>query len=68
MSVEPFKYLLQPVALERDEETGRVLREIPGQPVTVFSAEACMEAAELFERGLAEAQNGVSNTAPGARA
>lgn len=54
MSIEPLKFLIQPVAYERDDETGRVLREMPGQVVTVFSAEQAAEAVTLFERELRE--------------
>ena len=52
--IEPLKYLLQPVAYERDDETGRVVREVPGQVLTVFSAEQAAEAVTLFERQLQE--------------
>jgi len=59
--IEPLKYLLQPIAYERDDETGRVLREIPGETVAVYSAEQAKEAIEQFEQKLNElapSQNG----------
>jgi hypothetical protein len=59
--IEPLKYLLTPVAYERDDETGRVLREMPGETVTVYSAEQAKEAIEQFEAKLSElvaSQNG----------
>lgn len=51
MSVEPFKYLLQPVALERNG-TGRVLRELPAPVLTVYNAEQAAEAVREFEAQL----------------
>lgn len=59
--IEPLKYLIQPVAYERDDETGRVLRELPGETVTVYSAEQAAEAIEQFEQklsALVASQNG----------
>lgn len=46
--IEPFKYLLQPVALERNG-TGRVLREVPAEIVIVYNAEQAAEAIANFE-------------------
>jgi hypothetical protein len=54
MSVEPFKYLLQPVAVERDDETGRIVKEHPAQVVTVFTAEDAARAVVEFEKALVE--------------
>jgi len=48
--IEPLKYLIQPVAYERDVETGRVIREMPGETITVFSADQAMTAILEFER------------------
>lgn len=53
MSVEPFKWLLQPVCVERDE-SGRVTREIPGEILQVFSAAQAVEAIDEFEAKLQE--------------
>ena len=59
MLIEPFKYLIQPVAIERDE-TGRVIAERAGEVVTVFTAEDAARAVTEFEATLAQiiAQNG----------
>lgn len=59
--IEPFKYMIQPVALERDE-SGRVIREIPGEILSVYSAEKAAEAIESFEEQLARlvSENGNS--------
>lgn len=46
--IEPFKYLIQPVAIERDD-TGRVTREMPGEVFNVFSAAQAAEAIVEFE-------------------
>jgi hypothetical protein len=50
--IEPLKYLLQPIAYERDDETGRVLREIPGQVITVYTANQAADAVMEFEAAL----------------
>lgn len=55
VSIEPFKYLLQPVALERDPETGRIVRELPGETLAVYSAAQAAEVIAEFETQL-EAQ------------
>jgi hypothetical protein len=57
MSVEPFKYLIQAVAVERDDETGRIVKEHPAQVVTVFTAEDAARAVQEFEKTLAEMQS-----------
>lgn len=57
MSIEPLKFLLQPVAYERDDETGRVVREIPAQVFTVFSAEEAAFAVNEFVKAI-YSQNG----------
>lgn len=62
--IEPLKYLLQPVAYERDNETGRVLREIPAETVVVYSAEQAAAAIEKFENGLVEAQAAMNGAGP----
>lgn len=51
--IEPFKYLLQPVALERDPDTGRAVREMPGQVLTVYDAAEAADAIARFELELA---------------
>jgi hypothetical protein len=56
--IEPLKYLIQPIAYERDDETGRVLREMPGQVVTVFTAEDAARAVTEFEAALQQLQEG----------
>lgn len=48
---EPFKYLIQPVAIERDEN-GQVRREIPGEVLSVYSLEQAVEAITTFEEQL----------------
>lgn len=52
MTIRPFKYLLQPVAVEQDDETGRLLRELPAEPVTVYNGEQALKAIEEFEMQL----------------
>jgi hypothetical protein len=54
MSVEPFKYLLQPVAVERDDKTGRIIREMPGEVIAVFSASQAVEAIAEFEKQIVQ--------------
>jgi hypothetical protein len=49
--IEPFKYLIQPVAIERDEN-GRILREIPGEILSVYSATQAETAIKEFETQL----------------
>jgi hypothetical protein len=56
--IEPLKYLIQPIAYERDDETGRVLREMPGPVVTVFTAEDAARAVTEFEAALQQLQEG----------
>jgi hypothetical protein len=54
--IEPFKYLVQPVALERDGTTGRAVRELPGSTVTVYDAEQAAQAIVEFELQLGQLQ------------
>lgn len=56
--IRPFKYLLQAVAVEQDDETGRLTREIPSEPVVVYSAEQAAETILEIERGIAAMGNG----------
>lgn len=44
--------MLQPVALERGPD-GRVVRELPGETLTVYNAAAAAEAIAEFEQRLA---------------
>lgn len=53
MPIEPFKYLVQPVAVERDDN-GRVVREMPAEVVSVYSAEQAVQAITEFESTLEE--------------
>jgi len=62
--IEPLKYLIQPVAYERDDETGRVLREMPGETVVVFSAEQAVSAIDQFEAQLVELQASMNGASP----
>lgn len=48
MPVEPFKYLIQPVVIRRDEK-GKIVGEAPGEVLTVYSAAKAMEAITEFE-------------------
>ena len=50
--IEPMKYLIQPVAVERDPDTGRITREIPGEVITVYNAAQAAEAIVEFEAQL----------------
>lgn len=60
MSVEPFKYLIQPVAVERGDD-GRVLREVPAEVIAVYNQDQAVEAILGFEKHLLEqSQNGAS--------
>jgi hypothetical protein len=58
MNVEPFKYLIQPVAIERDEESGRITREVPGEVLVVFCAEDAERAVTGFEAALKQLTEG----------
>jgi hypothetical protein len=49
--IEPFKYLIQPVAIERDE-SGRITGEKPAQVLVVYSAAEAVTAIEQFEQEL----------------
>lgn len=55
--IEPFKYLIQPVAIERSEE-GVIVREIPAETIAVYSLEQATQAIETFEANLIAQQNG----------
>jgi hypothetical protein len=57
MTLEPFKYIVQPVALERDED-GKVVREVPAEPVSAYSVEQVLELVRAFEDQLTASQNG----------
>lgn len=59
MSVEPFKYLLQPVALERNG-SGRVVQEIPASVLTVYSAEQAADAIRAFEEQIVNHEEGAA--------
>ena len=59
--IEPFKYLLQPVAIERNDE-GRIVREMPGEVIAVYSREQAVEAIEMFENKLKEIQDAGSGS------
>jgi hypothetical protein len=50
--IEPFKYLIQPVALERDPD-GHIVREVSAEPVAVYSLEQAVALIERFELELA---------------
>jgi len=47
--IEPFKYLIQPVALERDEH-GRVIAERIAQPVTAYNLTQVTKVVYDFEQ------------------
>jgi len=51
--IEPYKYLLQPVAIERDQD-GRIVAERVAQVITVFNAEEAARAVIEFEASLAQ--------------
>jgi hypothetical protein len=53
MSIEPFKYLIQAVAIERDD-AGRIVAERIAEVVTVFNAEQAAEAVREFERAVTQ--------------
>jgi len=50
--LEPLKYLIQCVAIERDPLTQRVVREVPAETISVFSAEEAHEKITQFEHEL----------------
>jgi hypothetical protein len=52
MTIEPFKYLVQPVAIERDQD-GHITREVAGETVAVYSLEQATALIERFELELA---------------
>jgi len=60
MTIEPFKYLIQPVAVERDE-TGRIVRELPGEVATVYGVAEAIACVEQFERAISEMDGGEMN-------
>jgi len=49
--LEPFKYLLQPVALERDQD-GQIIREVPGETMHLYTLEQLAGAVEQWETQL----------------
>jgi hypothetical protein len=51
--IERLKFLLQPVAIERDDD-GKIVREMPAEVITVYSAEQAALAVTEFEAALAE--------------
>jgi hypothetical protein len=61
--IEPFKYLIQPVAIERGED-GRIVREVPGETVSVYSAEQALQLVEQFEAQLVEHAASTNGTGP----
>lgn len=40
--IEPFKFVVQAVLLERDDE-GQIVREVPADPLTFYSADKMNE-------------------------
>lgn len=50
--IKPFKYLIQPVALEFDGD--RIVREVPAETVTVYDSEQARDAIEQFVAKLSE--------------
>jgi len=59
--LEPLKYLVQPVAVERDDRTGRLTREVPAAVLTVYDADQAADVIHSFEaslHGLAADLNG----------
>jgi hypothetical protein len=56
--IEPFKYLIQPVALERDEG-GQIKREVPGEVISVYSVAQAMEAITEFETLIEQQREGI---------
>lgn len=63
--IEAYKWLIQPIAIERDDETGRVTRELPGQVVTVFTADDAARAVTEFEAAIQQLQEGASDASNG---
>lgn len=63
MTVEPFKYLIQPVALERGED-GKVLRERPAEVISVYSADQAVQAITEFEQQILELQKPSNGDGP----
>jgi len=57
MTIEPFKYLIQPVAIERGED-GRITRELPGETLSVFNVDDAVKLITEFERLISEQQTG----------
>jgi len=54
MPLEPLKYLIQPVAIERDTDTGRIVREVPAETMTVYSVEEAAALIVKFESDIGE--------------
>lgn len=55
MTVRPFKYLLQAVAIEVDDDTGKLVREVYSETVTVYDAEQAAKAITEIEEQIAAA-------------
>lgn len=55
--IEPFKYVITPVAIERDDD-GKVLREIVGEAASAYSLTQATELIKSFEQQIVAAQNG----------
>jgi hypothetical protein len=58
--IEPFKYILQIVALERDDETGKIVREVPSEPFVAYAPEQIINAVLKFEDQIVQQREGVS--------
>jgi hypothetical protein len=55
--IEPFKYMIQPIAIERDAD-GNIVREIPAEIVSAYSLAQAAELIGKFEEQLKASQNG----------
>jgi len=55
--LETLKYLIQPVAIERDEN-GRILREVPGETKSAYSLEQIQQLVAEFEQAIVNANQG----------
>jgi hypothetical protein len=58
--IEPFKYLIQPVAVERGED-GRIVREIIGETVSVYNIDKAVELIREFEEQINNLEQEPSN-------
>jgi len=50
--IERFKYIIQAVAIERDDSTGEIIREIPAQPVNAYNINQAVQVMSEFEHRL----------------